>query len=146
MRRLAFVQVAADDATLPAHVEILADERKDFATALLSRALRRFRSHVIRVRRVVIDNGSADRSRRFAEALRLARIRHIVTRPCTPEANDKAQRFIQARLRGWAYGVAHPTSAARNADMPRWLHRFNRSGPRPAANGLARFDKANKLV
>lgn len=33
------------------------------------------------------------RSRRFARALRLARIRHILTRPCTPGTNGRAERF-----------------------------------------------------
>lgn len=92
------------------------------------------------------DNGSAYRSRRFAKALRLLGIRHIFTRPYTPKTNGKAERFNQTLLREWACGLAHPTSTARNADLPRWLDWFNRSRPHSALNGLSPFSRVNDLV
>ena len=70
------------------------------------------------------------------QALRWMGIRHIYTRPYTPKTNGKAERFIQTLLREWAYGLTHPASKARNADLPRWLDRFNRSRPHSAINGL----------
>eukprot|EP00873_Tetraselmis_striata_P036829 jgi/Tetstr1/457093/TSEL_000334.t1 len=103
-----FVHVAVDDATRLAYVE-----------------------------RVMTDNGSAYRSRRFAKALRWLGIRHIFTRPYTPKTNGKAERFIQTLLREWAYGLAYPTSQARNADLPRWLDWFNRARQHSALNGPA---------
>jgi transposase InsO family protein len=141
-----FVHVAVDDATRLSYVEVLADERKDTATGLLLRALRWFRSMGIRVERVMTDNGSAYRSRRFAKALRLLRVRHIFTRPYTPKTNGKAERFIQTLLREWAYGLAHPTSQARIADLPRWLDWFNRSRPHSALNGLSPLVRVNNLM
>lgn len=76
-----FVHVAVDDATRLAYVEVLPDERKDTTTGFLLRALRWSRHHGIRVERVMTDNGSAYRSRRFRKVLRWLAIRHIYTRP-----------------------------------------------------------------
>lgn len=141
-----FVHVAVDDATRLAYVEVLPDERKDTTTAFLMRALRWFRGRGIQVERVMTDNGSAYRSRRFRKALRWLGIRHIYTRPYTPKTNGKAERFIQTLLREWAYGLAHPSSDARNADLPRWLDWFNRSRPHSALNGLSPLSAVNNLV
>ncbi|WP_158453411.1 integrase core domain-containing protein [Rubellimicrobium thermophilum] len=77
----------------------------------------------------------------LAMALRWPGIRHIFSRfarPCTPKTNGKTQRFIQTFLREWAYGLAHPTSAARNADRPGRLDGFNRARPHSAFKGLPR--------
>jgi transposase InsO family protein len=141
-----FVHVAVDDATRLAYVEVLADERKDTTTGFLLRALRWFRAQGIQAERVMTDNGSAYRSRRFARALRLLAIRHIFTRPYTPKTNGKAERFIQTLLREWAYALAHPSSAARNADLPRWLDWFNRSRPHSALNGQSPLKRVNNLM
>lgn len=141
-----FVHVAIDDATRMAYVEVLPDERKATTTAFLLRALRWFRGHGIRVERVMTDNGSAYRSRRFAKALRWLRVRHIFTRPYTPKTNGKAERFIQTLLREWAHGLAHPSSAARTADLPRWLDWFNRSRPHSALKGLSPLLAVNNLL
>ncbi len=141
-----FVHVAVDDATRLAYVEVLADERKNTTTGFLLRALRWFRQQGIRTERVMTDNGSAYRSARFGKALRWLGIRHIFTRPYTPKTNGKAERFIQTLLREWAYGLAHTSSAARNADLPRWLDWFNRSRPHSALNGLSPFGRVNNLM
>lgn len=61
------------------------------------------------------DNGSAYRSKLFAEALHRAGVRHVRTRPYTPRTNSKAEGFIQTSLREWAYVRPYPSSAARNA-------------------------------
>jgi transposase InsO family protein len=92
------------------------------------------------------DNSCAYRSRCFAKALRLLAIRHIFTRPSTPKTNGKAERIIQTLRREWAYGLAHPTSAARIADLPRWLDWFNRSRPHSALNGLSPLTSVNNLM
>lgn len=141
-----FVHVAVDDATRLAYVEVLGDERKHTTTGFLLRALRWFRTQGIKTERVMTDNGSAYRSRPFAKALRLLAIRHIFTRPYTPKTNGKAERFIQTLLREWAYGLSHPSSAARNADLPRWLDWFNRSRPHSALNGQSPAARVNNLM
>lgn len=141
-----FVHVAVDDTTRLAYVELLADERKETSTAFLLRALRWFRSHGISAERVMTDNGSAYRYRRFAKALRWLDMRHIFTRPYTPRTNGKAERFIQTLLREWAYRLSHHTPAARNADLPRWLDWFNRSRPHSDLNGLSPLQTVNNLL
>ena len=141
-----FVHVAVDDATRLAYVEVLGDERKDTTTGFLLRALRWFRDQGIRTERVMTDNGSAYRSGRFAKALRLLAIRHIFTRPYTPKTNGKAERFIQTLLREWAYGLAHPSSAARNNDLARWLDWFNRARPHSALKSLSPRQRVNDLL
>jgi len=102
-----FVHVAVDDATRLAYVEVLADERRDTTTVFWLRPLRWFRSHGICAERVIIDNASAHRSRRFAKAPQSLGIAHVFTRPCTPKTNGKAERFVQTLLRELAYGLAH---------------------------------------
>lgn len=141
-----FVHVAVDDATRLAYVEVLSDERKHTTTGFLLRALRWFRTRGIRAERVMTDNGSAYRSRRFRKALRWLAIRHIFTRPYTPKTNGKAERFIQTLLREWAYGLSYPSSNARNADLSRWLDWFNRSRQHSALNGQSPLQRVNNLM
>ena len=52
-----FVHVCVDDATRLAYVEVLADERATSCVAFLRRALAFYRSHGVRVERVMTDNG-----------------------------------------------------------------------------------------
>ncbi len=56
------------------------DDRKESATAFLTRALAWFGRHGVVVERVMSDNGSAYRSREFAAAIAAAGLKHIRTR------------------------------------------------------------------
>ena len=71
------------------------------------------------------DNGSCYRSKAFAKACKRLRIKHISTKPYTPQTNGKAERFIQTALREWAYATAFDTSEQRRAELRNWLHRYN---------------------
>lgn len=124
-----YLHVCVDDASRLAYVEIRPDELKYTCIRFLIRAIRFFRRHGITVERVMTDNGTAYRSRAFATACRRLRVTHKRTRPYTPRTNGKAERFIQTLLRRWAYCRAYPTSALRNATLPRWLHRYNHQRP-----------------
>jgi len=124
-----FFHVAIDDATRLAYVEVLPDERRTSTTAFLIRALRWFRQRGIRVERVMTDNGSGYVAKLFRRALRMLAIRHIRTRPYTPKTNGKAERFIQTLMREWAYATAFASSAARAADLPRWIDWYNQRRP-----------------
>ena len=57
-----------------------------------------FRQRGVTVRRVLTDNGSGYKSRRFAGACRTWPLRHRFTRPYTPRTNGMAERFIQPLL------------------------------------------------
>jgi transposase InsO family protein len=111
------LHVAVDDASRLAYTELLPDEQKQTATAFLTRAVAWFARHGVVVERVMSDNGSAYRSRQFAEAIATAGLRHIRTRPYTPRTNGKAERFIQSSLREWAYAQPFRSSAKRSQTM-----------------------------
>ena len=84
-----------------------------------------FKGFGITVERVMTDNGSCYRSRRFRSACSRLGIKLIYTRPYTPRTNGKAERFIQTALREWAYARAYDTSLQRAAELPYWIHRYN---------------------
>jgi transposase InsO family protein len=76
-----YLHVAIDDASRLAFTALLPDERKESATRFLDDALAWFRAHGVRVQRVMTDNGSAYKSRLFAQALDAHGISHKRTRP-----------------------------------------------------------------
>jgi transposase InsO family protein len=120
-----YLHLAIDDHSRVAYSEILPDEKRRSCLRFLFNALRFFRAHGVRVQRVMTDNGTSFRSRRYAKALRLLRIKHLRTKPYTPKTNGKAERFVQTALREWAYAKAYLNSDQRAADLPIWLHRYN---------------------
>jgi transposase InsO family protein len=125
-----FVHVAVDDASRVAYAEVLPDQKGGTAVGFLERAERFFlRCGIPRIERVMTDNGACYISRRFRRALQRRRIRHLRTRPYRPEANGKAERFIQTLLVGWAYSRPYPTSARRTAALWPWLRYYNERRP-----------------
>lgn len=84
-----------------------------------------YRACGIRVQRVMTDNGSAYQSKAFAAACRRLGVRHLRTRPYTPQTNGKAERFIQTCLREWAYATSYATSQQRREALQDWLHHYN---------------------
>ena len=68
--------------------------------------------------------------------------KHIRTKPYTPKTNGKAERFIQTALREWSYAAAYPTSAARTAALPPWLHHYNWHRPHTS---LAKMPPISRL-
>src|SRR5580698_3494270 len=118
------VHLAIDDHSRLAYSEILPDEKRGSCLRFLFNALRFFRRLGVKVERVMTDNGSSFRSRRYAKALRRLKIKHLRTKPYTPRTNGKAERFVQTSLREWAYARAYNTSEERAAELPIWLHRY----------------------
>ena len=120
-----FVHVCIDDASRIAFSRVMKDERKTSAVAFLKAAVAYYAGLGVKIERVMSDNGSCYRSRAFAKACKTLGLKHIFTKPYTPKTNGKAERFIQTSLREWAYARAYNTSDERNAELPRWLHRYN---------------------
>ena len=84
-----YVHLAVDGHSRPAYSEILPDEKRSSLPALsvqrpalLSQPRRQGRARHD-------DNGSSFRSRRYAKALRLLRIRHLRIKPYAPKSNGK---------------------------------------------------------
>jgi transposase InsO family protein len=124
-----FVHVGVDDHSRVAFGQILPDEKKASAVAFLRATVSHYRLLGITIARVMTDNGSCYRSGAFREACRQFGIKHIRTKPYTPQTNGKAERFIQTALREWAYATAFNTSDQRRQELPRWLHRYNWNRP-----------------
>jgi transposase InsO family protein len=120
-----FAHVAIDDHSRVARIDILPDEKKESVITALIRTVAYFNNIGVTVDRVMTDNGSAYRSKQFARACRERGIKHIRTKPYTPQTNGKAERFIQTALREWAYATAYENSDQRNAELRGWLDRYN---------------------
>ena len=94
-----------------------------------------------RVWRISTDRGGATtapflaQSAAFRAALAQLGARHRVTRPCRPQTNDKAERFIKTLLEEWAYGRLYPTSAARLQTLPTWAAAYTQHRPETAPDG-----------
>jgi transposase InsO family protein len=108
-----------------AYVEILPDEQRETTAGFLQRAVRWFRRRGVITRRVLTDNGSAYRSRLFADVCQRLAASHRFTRPYRPQTNGKAERFIQSALREWAYRSADASSAEWTTALRAWLHFYN---------------------
>ena len=141
-----FLHVCIDDASRLAYTEILPSERKEDTTAFLERALAWLGRHGVSVERVMTDNGSAYRSKLFANALRTAGARHVRTRPYTPRTNGKAERFIQTSLREWAYARPYASSAERAQAIRPWTDAYNLNRPHAGIKGLTPWQRVNNLL
>jgi len=84
------------------HVEILTDEQKATTVGFLARALGWFSEQGITCRRVLSDNEFSYRSDEWRKARSALDIKPIRTKPYTPQANGKAERFIKTLLAEWA--------------------------------------------
>ena len=129
-----YLHLAIDDHSRLAYSEIFPDEKRGSCLRFLFNALRFFRRHGIGVERVMTDNGSAFKSKRYAKALRRLAIAHKRTRPSTPKTNGKAERFVQTSLREWAYAKAYETSEQRRRELPAFLFRYNWQRPHMSLN------------
>ena len=130
-----FAHVAIDDHSRTSLVAMAEDERKESAVAFLEQVVAHYRACGVNVQRVMTDNGSAYQSRAFAAACRRLGVRHLRTRPYTPQTNGKAERFIQTALREWAYAATYQTSAQRRRALQEWLHHYNCHRPHSALGG-----------
>jgi transposase InsO family protein len=119
------VHVCVDDTTRLAYVEILDDQTGPSAVGFIARAVAWFAAHGVEVREVMTDNGSAYKSRDWANWCRANTIKHRRTRPYRPRTNGKAERFIQTMLREWAYAAAYPSSLQRRRALLPFLRDYN---------------------
>lgn len=71
----------------------------------------------------MIDNGSGYVSKEFKAACADLGIRHIRTRPYTP--NGKAERFVQTSLREWAYARPYEYSEQHAAALDPFIFQLN---------------------
>lgn len=120
----AYLHNAVDDHSRLAYTEILTDEKKQTAAGFWERANAYFISCGIEVKRVLTDNGSCYRSKKFAEALGKA-IKHKRTRPYRPQTNGKVERYNRTMLEEWAYAQPYTSETDRIDSFNEWLHHYN---------------------
>ena len=80
------------------------------------------------------------------EAWQALGLRHLLTRPYTPQTNGKAERFIKTMLQDWAYAVPYGSSDSRNRQLPRWLNHYNQLRPHSAIGGLPPTSRLTRSV
>ena len=137
-----FAHVAIDDHSRASFVQMHCDERKDSAVEFLKASVAHYAAHGVRIKRLLTDNGPAYRSTLFNKTCQALGIKHTYTRPYSPQTNGKAERFIQTRLREWAYGRRWNNSQERTSWLPAFLDYYNNRrahsalGYRPPASRL----------
>ena len=94
--------MAIDDHARIAFTAMHPDERTPQAVQFLRDAVTYYAGLGVKVEQLLTDNGSAFRSKDFAQACKQLGIRHRFTRPYRPQTNGKAERFIQSARREWA--------------------------------------------
>ena len=130
-----YLHLAVDDHSRLAYSELLPDETRKSCIRFLFNALRFYRSHGIKVYRVMTDNGTSLKSHRYRKALRMLQIKHKRTKPYTPKTNGKAERFVQTSLREWAYAKPYNHSDDREKALLPFLHHYNYHRPHMGING-----------
>jgi hypothetical protein len=121
--------VAVDDHSRLAYVEVLHNEGKITCTDFLVGAVQFYREHGVVIERVMTDNGPGYRSRLFNRTCRRLNIRHIYTKPYTPQTNGKAERFIRTLKERWAYRCSYQNSARRTRALKPFLNSYNHHRP-----------------
>ena len=95
---------------------------------------------------ILTDNGSCYVSRKFRQACKRHRLRHIRTKPYRPQTNGKAERFIQTMLMGWAYKRPYRTSNQRRKALPAWLRYYNHERPHRALGMISPKTKIRRAA
>ncbi len=119
-----YLHIAIDDHSRISFAAILPDQTSASAQLFFHMSRAHFSRFGFSCRRVLTDNGSCYRDRRF-RMLNKLRLKHRFTRPYIPRTNGKAERYIQTALREWAYARTYQNSAERTAQLNAWLHDYN---------------------
>ena len=114
------MHVAIDDHSSYASVRIMDDETAESVT----KHLMNYGVHGIVIKRVLTDNRSGYKSKKFSEARQTLNVKHIITMPYTPQTNGKSEIFIQTFLRKWAYARTYTSSEQRNMFLEPFLHMY----------------------
>jgi transposase InsO family protein len=128
--RIGFIGVHVGEANTSMIVD---GDKQKFPTS----AVAYYKSLGVQVKGLLTDNGSAFRSKDFAQTCIELKVKHRFTRPYRPQTNGKAERFIQSALREWAYGFVYQTSLQRTDQLDAWIHHYNWHRPHQGIGGVA---------
>jgi len=131
-----YLHVAIDDHTRLAYIEALPDERDATCAGFLHRALTWFRTHGVRVLRVLTDNAKVYRiGGNWAAVCIALGIRRRFTKPGCPWTNGKAERLNRTLLTEFAYARPWHSNAERLAALDNWVHNYNTRRAHSALGG-----------
>jgi transposase len=119
-----YLHVAIDDHSRLAYSEILPDETGDSSLIFARNAVKWFKKHGVKVKRIMTDNGVGYK-KRYRNRLKAWGIKHITTKPYTPKTNGKAERFIRTSLEEWAYAQPYQISEERTKALNPFLDFYN---------------------
>lgn len=142
------VHLAIDDHSRVSFAQVLGDEKAVSCVQFLRQAVDYYASLGVRIERVMTDNGAGYKNA-FRAACQEMGIRHIRTRPYSPQTNGKAERFVQTSLREWAYARPYESSAQRQAALQPFIDGYNWCRPHSALNHqppMSRIPAMNNLL
>lgn len=142
------VHLAIDDHSRVSFAAIKPDETAASCVQFLREAVAWYAGMGVKIERVMTDNGTGYKNA-FKAACDELGIRHIRTRPYTPQTNGKAERFVQTSLREWAYASAYESSAQRQAALQPFVDHYNWLRPHSALNRqppMSRIPAMNNLL
>jgi len=140
-----YIHTALDDRTRIAYSELLTDEQAATAAEFWLRAVVFFAAAGIRCERVITDNGSCYRSRRWHEVCALTGTKVKKTRPRRPQTNGKVERFHRILLEEWAYIRPWLSDTERTTGYARFMHFYNHHRSHGALGWATPIETLNRL-
>ena len=130
----AYLHSAIDGHTRLAYTESLQNEQAATAVAFLNRAREWFAKHgIVKIERIVTDNGACYRSHAFAAALGGAE--HRRTKPYTPKHNGKVERYNRILAEEFLYARTWTSERQREKALETWNLHYNYHRPHGAHGG-----------
>ena len=130
----AYLHSAIDGNTRLAYTESLENEQAATAVAFLDRARDWFAKHgIVKIERIITDNGACYRSAHFAAALNGAE--HRRTRPYTPKHNGKVERYNRILAEEFLYARTWTSENQREKALEAWNLHYNYHRPHGAHGG-----------
>lgn len=129
-----YLHSAIDGHTRLAYTETLENEQASTAVAFLGRARKWFAKHgIVKIERIITDNGSCYRSAAFAAALGEAE--HQRTKPYTPKHNGKVERYNRILAEEFLYARTWTSETQRASALQTWNLHYNYHRPHGAHRG-----------
>lgn len=130
----AHLHSAIDGQTRLAYTESLENEQGPTAVAFLERAREWFAKHgIVKIERIVTDNGACYRSTAFADALNGAE--HRRTKPYNPMHNGKVERYNRILAEEFLYARTWTSERQREQALETWNLHYNYHRPHGAHSG-----------
>lgn len=130
----AYLHSAIDGHTRLAYTESLENEQAATAVAFLDRAREWFTQHgIVKIERIITDNGACYRSGSFAAALDGAE--HRRTKPYTPKHNGKVERYNRILAEEFLYARTWTSEQQREKALETWNLHYNYHRPHGVHDG-----------